>query len=400
MILYNVCKFSWISTCKEETEKTNSNKERKENNQEKGEATESARTSRSGQFNRQAKAGRFVCHSVPASLVPSLFPEHMQLWKLLQDTDELKDFIHCAADDYLPFYDQHSKGKEKYANLYLTWLKYISSFTCKSQQLLATLCRLALLFGHCRVDYWPQVRRTVIASILHAVQEGMQSQMANMIATFETDFVVSQLPSANDDTALYHISDRKRNKAHKGWHNHKRCPRPVRPPVVTKTAPRWESFSATGSKIFRPGGIDIYALIPTTLATCCRGKHTRLSQPRWIQEIRKEYFQCKFVVEISSLCTHWFFLQITKDSVVKDRTSLEHLNKAVKHLQSQAESDTTQQVHTMLLSKIYNEEAMNFLLLGVSKLQCIKSNKAVDVNIGLRDQLKCYAAEKHTLTTE
>ena len=97
----------------------------------------------------------FVCHSVPASLVPSLFPERMQLWKLLQDTNELKDFIHCAADDHLRFYDRHSKGKEKYANLYLTWLKCISSFTCKSQQSLATLCRLALLFSHCRVDYTP-----------------------------------------------------------------------------------------------------------------------------------------------------------------------------------------------------------------------------------------------------
>ena len=148
----------------------------------------------------------FVCHSVPDSLLPSLFPERMQLWKSLQDTDDFKDFIYRAADDYLCFYDQHSKGKEKYANLYLTWLKYISSFTCKSQQSLATLCRLALLFSHCRVDYPPQVRRTVVASILHAVQEGMQSQMANMIATFETDSVVSQLPSANDDTALYRIS--------------------------------------------------------------------------------------------------------------------------------------------------------------------------------------------------
>ena len=32
--------------------------------------------------------------------------------------------------------------------------------------------------------------------------------MANMIATFETDSVVSQLLSANDDTALYRISGR------------------------------------------------------------------------------------------------------------------------------------------------------------------------------------------------
>ena len=205
------------------------------------------------------------------------------------------------------FYDQHSKGKEKYANLYLTWLKYISSFTCKSQQSLATLCRLALLFSHCRVDYPPQVRRTVVASILHAVQEGMQSQMANMIATFETDSVVSQLPSANDDTALYRISGWalksaienvakliKNDKGAQGQLDLLSLKRHQDEKIFLPPGARYLDRGGGGG-----GGTDIYALIPTTLATCCRGKHTRLSQPRGIQEIRREYFQCKFVVEIS-----------------------------------------------------------------------------------------------------
>ena len=86
---------------------------------------------------------------------------------------------------------------------------------------------------------------------------------------------------------------------------------------------------------------------------------------------------------------------------MKDRTLLEHFNEVVKHNVQQLKSpaDTVQQVHTMLLSKIYNARSNEFLR-GVNKLQCIKNNKAVDVNIGLRDQLKCYAAEKRTLATE
>ena len=152
---------------------------------------------------------RLIAHvydSVRSSLVPSLFPEGVKVWESLQDTDELNSFVQSAADDYICFYDQHSKGKEKYANLYLTWLKYISSFTCKSQQSLATLCRLTLLFGTGGGAFKQQTKRTMVASILHAVQEGIQSQMASVIATFETDPVSSQAPSANDDTALYRIS--------------------------------------------------------------------------------------------------------------------------------------------------------------------------------------------------
>ena len=77
---------------------------------------------------------------------------------------------------------------------------------------------------------------------------------------------------------------------------------------------------------------------------------------------------------------------------MKDRTLLEHFNEVVKHNVRQLKSpaDTVQQVHTMLLSKIYNARSNEFLR-GINKLQCYK---AVDVNIGLRDQLKWYAAEK------
>lgn len=89
----------------------------------------------------------YVDDNVSKGLVPSLFPEHMELWSYLKDTEELKHFILSAADMYMTFYDQHSKGKEKYANLYLTWLNYIRSFTCRTEQSLATLCTLSLLLG-------------------------------------------------------------------------------------------------------------------------------------------------------------------------------------------------------------------------------------------------------------
>ena len=145
----------------------------------------------------------FVCSCVSSTLVPSLFPERKKLWESVKDTYNLSSFIYSAADTYVCYYDQHSKGKEKYANLYLAWLKHISSFTCTSQPTLSTL---ALLFSRCGQVYQPQTKRTVVASILHAVQEGIQSQMANMIATFETESVEPRLLTESDDTALYRIS--------------------------------------------------------------------------------------------------------------------------------------------------------------------------------------------------
>ena len=124
----------------------------------------------------------YIRDSVSKGLVPSLYPERLELWKHLQDTKQLEHFVYSAADKYISFFDQYSKGKEKYTNLYLTWLKYISSFTCRSQQSLATL---SLLLGGHGSAIRPETQRTVIACILHGVQEGMQSQMANKIEEVE-----------------------------------------------------------------------------------------------------------------------------------------------------------------------------------------------------------------------
>ena len=82
--------------------------------------------------------------------------------------------------------------------------------------------------------------------------------------------------------------------------------------------------------------------------------------------------------------------------MVKDCTLLAKFREAVWSLQPSTHEDVLKQVHGVLLSKIYNARCNEFLR-GITKLSCIKNNKAVDVNIGLRDQLKCYAAKKETV---
>ena len=127
----------------------------------------------------------------------------MKLWEHLCGTEELEHFNYTAADKYVTFYDKHSKEKESYANLYLPWLNYISSFTYRSQQSLANLCTLTILLGVYDSAIYPETQRTVIACILHSVHGGMQSQMAAEIETIEVEPSVSELPG--DDTALYRI---------------------------------------------------------------------------------------------------------------------------------------------------------------------------------------------------
>lgn len=82
-----------------------------------------------------------------------------------------------------------------------------------------------------------------------------------------------------------------------------------------------------------------------------------------------------------------------------DSTLLTTFSEAVQDLYPLAPIDVVARVHGVLLSKIYNARSNEFLH-SISKLACIKQKKAVDVNIGLRDKLKCYAAEKLSIVTE
>ena len=82
--------------------------------------------------------------------------------------------------------------------------------------------------------------------------------------------------------------------------------------------------------------------------------------------------------------------------MVKDSTLFLTFSNIVRQLLEPASPELLKKVHAMLLTKIYNARSNEFLQ-GVSKLSCIKNNKAVDVNVGLRDKLKCYAADKQTI---
>ena len=85
--------------------------------------------------------------------------------------------------------------------------------------------------------------------------------------------------------------------------------------------------------------------------------------------------------------------------MVKDCALLVKFREAVQSLQPFIREDMLKQVHGMLLSRIYNARYNEFVR-GITKLSCIKSNKATDVNIGLRDQLKCYAAKEETVNMD
>ena len=82
--------------------------------------------------------------------------------------------------------------------------------------------------------------------------------------------------------------------------------------------------------------------------------------------------------------------------MVKDCTLVTKFKEAVQSLYPSTHEEVINQVHGALLSKMYNARCNEFVR-SITKLSCIKNNRAVDVNIGLRDQLKCYAARKETL---
>ena len=56
----------------------------------------------------------------------------------------------------------------------------------------ASLASLALLFGK-NLTALPETKRTIVTAILHAIQEGIQSQMAAKIEQLEVAPSVSEL---------------------------------------------------------------------------------------------------------------------------------------------------------------------------------------------------------------
>ena len=71
---------------------------------------------------------------------------------------------------------------------------------------MASLASLALLKGNGEISF--DTQKTVIAAILHAVQDGIQKQIANKIEHLSTegDSTVASIGLPADDTALYWLS--------------------------------------------------------------------------------------------------------------------------------------------------------------------------------------------------
>lgn len=147
---------------------------------------------------------RAVKKSVMASIVPSLFPDRKRLWESIHHSTELDIFIGHQADKYLTLYEKYSKGKNKYANLFLAWLDVIRNFTCKSKQTEGAKKEWELLATH-TPGVSESTQSTLLACILHAVQEGIQIQMANHIDDI-TENSMLDMEKVSDHTALYRIS--------------------------------------------------------------------------------------------------------------------------------------------------------------------------------------------------
>ena len=226
------------------------------------------------------------------------------------------------------------------------------------------------------------IQRTVNASILHAVQDSIQSLMAaNIEALSSSDQRKLDVPAGADETALYRIS---------GWalksciDNAKKNIKPSkqllldlllllkRPMADKETLPKGVLFLDRGGMTF------VHSWLLPWLNRVEQSIAIYLSQTGYAR-YGKDVFQ------------------ITKDSVVKDSTLLQTFTEALQiNLDTEFPAKITGEVHEILLTKFYNARCNEFLK-NISKLSCIKSKKAVDVNVSLRDKLKCYAAEKQTM---
>ena len=82
---------------------------------------------------------------------------------------------------------------------------------------------------------------------------------------------------------------------------------------------------------------------------------------------------------------------------MSDALLLQHFRDAFHGIFPTVASDVVSRVHGIWLTKIYNARSNEFLR-SIGKIECFRQKKAVDVNIGLRDKLKSYAAEKQSST--
>ena len=289
-----------------------------------------------------------------------------------------------AIEKFLLLLEGNSNGKDKYANLYISWLDYICTFTCRQKQTLASLANLALLKGNTEILF--DTQKTVIAAILHAVQDGIQTQIANKIEHLSTegDSTVASVELLVDDTALYRLS---------GWAL-KCCIENCEKDYEKKRMPHTQEQLQFLLALKSPN--EQKTSLPRGVQYLDRGGLTFIhsSLLSWLQKVEasvKVYLNQDGFAKYGEK-----IFEVTKNTILKDATLALQFTNAVKELHvSCSENTIIQEVHVMLLTKYYNARSNEFLR-NITKLTCIKRNKGVDVNVGLRDKLKCYAANKHS----
>ena len=329
----------------------------------------------------------YVHKTVSEGILPDLFPERLILWEKLQYSIELKKFLHSAIDKYRLLLIDNGKGKDKYANLYIAWLDYICSFTCPQKQTLASIANLAILKGNADVSF--NTQRTVTAALLHAVQDGLQIQIARKIEHLSKEgdssiTVPVELPA--DDIALYRLS---------GWAL-KSCIDNCKKESEKRKAPCAHAQEQLQLLQALKLANDEKTTLPVGVQYLDRGGMT-FCKPNLLPWLQKVEASVKVYLNQDGYARYGeHIFEVTKETILKDATLTLVFTDSVKELHVSCSESTIKEVHTKLLIKYYNARSNEFLR-NVTKLTCIKSNKAVDVNVGLRDKLKCYAVDKHTV---
>jgi hypothetical protein len=160
-----------------------------------------------GNINREILV-LFVYDRVASELAGELFPERLQLWEALKSTSCIRTIVDAAVASYLKLYSECSKGREKYAELFLRWLDVVRSYTCEVYKTEDTKALLQYAMEKCcqlGVNASDYTKRTVIAVILNAIYQGIQQQMANKIEGISFGTNESCVTEPSDVVALHRI---------------------------------------------------------------------------------------------------------------------------------------------------------------------------------------------------
>ena len=198
--------------------------------------------------------------------MPSLFPERLSFWESIEKTEEMQTFLVGAINKYLALYEANAKGKSRYTNLYLAWLQYIRTFTCETERTSESTAKWSrVLSKHDGELPTDNIQRTVISCILHAVQAGVQQEMAEKIEKIDCVESVPQEyeEKLSDDTALLRISgwalksviQLKKNAIHAAKKNSAEDELELQLLTALKRSPESKSSLPAGARYLDRGGL-------------------------------------------------------------------------------------------------------------------------------------------------